>query len=138
MGSYVITISNHVSGDFQGTVYFPQTGRSVPFPTAWGLIKQLEADIEMNQVPQKTFEIRRWSKKAGAPKKFRAEKVKYPNKECTICSFLVQVQYCRNATWQGTIHWMEGKQTRSFRSEYELLKLVEEAAKFSGNKKNSN
>lgn len=134
-GSYVIRICNHVSGDFQGTVYFPQLDHSAPFLTAGGLIKQMEEDIEKNHYPQNTFEIRRWIKKAGAPKKHRVEKSHDMQFERTICSFLVQVRYFQNATWQGTIHWMEGKQTKTFRSEYELLKLIEEAAESSRNKR---
>jgi len=42
-------------------------------------------------------------------------------------TFTIQIQFTRNATWQGTISWLEGKKTQSFRSELEMLKLMSEA-----------
>lgn len=43
------------------------------------------------------------------------------------CSFLLQVQFRQNASWQGRIIWMEEKKTVTFRSLLELLVLLEEA-----------
>lgn len=42
-------------------------------------------------------------------------------------SFLLQVQFQRNSTWQGTIQWLEENKTQNFRSTLEMLKLMEEA-----------
>jgi hypothetical protein len=127
-GSYVIKVCSHASGDLQGTVYFPDSNRQTTFLTVWNLIKLIEADIAKNHFPQNTFELRQWSKKSHGLKKHKAEKAKETKFDKTVCSFLVQVRYFQNATWQGTIHWMECKQTKTFRSEFELLKLIEEAS----------
>jgi len=45
----------------------------------------------------------------------------------TSTSFLVRIKYRQNTSWQGTIQWMGGKQTRHFRSCLELVLLIEEA-----------
>ena len=42
-------------------------------------------------------------------------------------SFLVKIKYRQNTSWQGTIQWLGGKQTRHFRSCLELIMLIEEA-----------
>jgi|GEM_PF-1967605 len=42
-------------------------------------------------------------------------------------SFLVKIQYRQNTSWQGTIRWLEGKQTRHFRSCLEMMMLIEDA-----------
>nr|WP_319487548.1 hypothetical protein [uncultured Caproiciproducens sp.] len=42
-------------------------------------------------------------------------------------TFVVNVQYRKNATWQGTITWVEQNQTLHFRSALEMLKLMEQA-----------
>lgn len=42
-------------------------------------------------------------------------------------TFTIKIRFARNATWQGTIDWMEGKKTVNFRSEMEMLKLMMEA-----------
>lgn len=39
-------------------------------------------------------------------------------------TFIVQVQFRQNATWQGTLTWTDGKKTQKFRSALELLKLM--------------
>ncbi len=43
-------------------------------------------------------------------------------------SFLVRIQYRQNASWQGMIQWLEGKKTKHFRSELEMIMLINEAA----------
>ena len=42
-------------------------------------------------------------------------------------SFLIKVQFKQNATWQGTIAWIEGDKVQSFRSTLEMLKLMDSA-----------
>ncbi|RQD78662.1 MAG: hypothetical protein D5R97_00130 [Candidatus Syntrophonatronum acetioxidans] len=52
-----------------------------------------------------------------------------PYKEIT---FLVRIQYRHNASWQGTLSWLEGKKTIRFRSLLELILLMQEALEESG------
>ena len=42
-------------------------------------------------------------------------------------SFLVRIQFKQNASWQGTVQWLEEKKTCNFRSWLELLMLIQEA-----------
>ena len=42
-------------------------------------------------------------------------------------TFVVHIKYRQNATWQGQVMWAEKKQTCSFRSALELLKLIDSA-----------
>lgn len=48
-------------------------------------------------------------------------------------TFVVQVQFRQNATWQGTITWTDEKKTRHFRSALEMLKLMDDAIQNSEN-----
>ncbi len=52
-------------------------------------------------------------------------------------TFTVQIQYQENATWQGTILWVEEKQAMHFRSALELLKLMDSALDQAGKKEES-
>lgn len=47
-------------------------------------------------------------------------------------SFLLSIHFRQNATWQGTVHWLDGKKTRHFRSVLELAALMQEAMDSSG------
>lgn len=40
-------------------------------------------------------------------------------------TFLVHIVDRQNATWQGTITWMEKEKTEHFRSLLELIKLID-------------
>lgn len=40
-------------------------------------------------------------------------------------TFIVKILDQRNATWQGSITWVERNQTACFRSTLELLKLID-------------
>ena len=42
-------------------------------------------------------------------------------------TFVVQVQFRQNATWQGTVTWAEKNETRHFRSTLELIRLMDES-----------
>ena len=44
-----------------------------------------------------------------------------------IGTFIVRVQHRQNSSWQGRITWMEQNKTLSFRSVWELMKLIESA-----------
>lgn len=47
-------------------------------------------------------------------------------------TFLVRVLFRQNATWQGTVQWLDEKKSRSFRSMLEMVVLMEEALNESG------
>ena len=42
-------------------------------------------------------------------------------------TFVVQVISSQNATWQGTVQWVEKKKTVPYRSMLELIKLIDSA-----------
>ncbi len=47
-------------------------------------------------------------------------------------NFLISVQRQENHSWQGTIQWLDSGKTVHFRSELEMLALMDEAVKQSG------
>ena len=42
-------------------------------------------------------------------------------------AFLVQILGRQNATWQGTVTWLDGRESQSFRSVLELIHLMDSA-----------
>ena len=40
-------------------------------------------------------------------------------------SFLVDISHQQNATWQGTVTWIDKNMTQSFRSALELIRLID-------------
>lgn len=48
-------------------------------------------------------------------------------------TFVVHVVSQENSTWQGQVTWLDEKETRSFRSMLELIKLMDAAMEQKGN-----
>ena len=44
-----------------------------------------------------------------------------------IATFRIQVLYRQNASWQGSIMWLETRHEEQFRSEIELLSIIHQA-----------
>lgn len=40
-------------------------------------------------------------------------------------TFVIHILNQENATWQGQVVWLDGKQTRPFRSMLELIKMMD-------------
>ena len=49
------------------------------------------------------------------------------NRQKKTETFLVCVQYRQNATWQGSVTWVDEQREQYFRSTLELLKLIDGA-----------
>lgn len=125
-GSYQVSIFQETAGDFQGKIYYPGSVITQIFSSAWQMVKEIEADILQNSFSQNTFEL--CSKNAATKKNGQQEQPKDKHKfDKVLCTFFIQIQYCQNATWQGIIYWLEKRQTKTFRSQFEMLRLIEEA-----------
>lgn len=48
-------------------------------------------------------------------------------KKSQKATFVVQIQFRQNSTWQGSIDWIDKKVSQRFRSELELLRLMDDA-----------
>ncbi|MBN7774598.1 hypothetical protein [Clostridium aminobutyricum] len=42
-------------------------------------------------------------------------------------TFILQVKFRQNASWQGTVKWLEKKETLHFRSALEFIKIIDSA-----------
>lgn len=42
-------------------------------------------------------------------------------------TFVIQILFKQNATWQGSITWSEKKKVQHFRSTLEMIKLMDDA-----------
>lgn len=48
-------------------------------------------------------------------------------KDDDLGTFVINVKYRENATWQGEVTWADKKQKKCFRSALELVKMIDEA-----------
>ncbi|MEG1773441.1 MAG: hypothetical protein RR320_01160 [Oscillospiraceae bacterium] len=98
------------------------------------LIQKMDWVFDTLSFPQATFSARRFgAKNKLGPSPGSREAIESMEDTCSItaqgqkATFIVEVQFRQNATWQGTVSWTEGRQTQRFRSTLELIKLMGDA-----------
>jgi hypothetical protein len=110
----------------RGWVHSDYFDKNISFADCFAMLKAMDQLYDTLSFPQKTF----------APRTFRvAEREKSDVKEMEFdmtneeshTTFVVQVKFRQNATWQGSIHWVEKNQTRNFRSTLEMIKLIDDS-----------
>lgn len=115
-----------------GRLFSPFFRRSMPFCDFSDLFAKMESIFDTLSFPQKYFEWRSFGIKAkrlrtGAIAESREDDEMGEIGEQAKATFIIHVQFRRNATWQGTIQWVEQNRTQVFRSTLEMIKLIDEA-----------
>jgi hypothetical protein len=97
-----------------------------------GLLKLCEKILNNADYPQPTHLFRKLEGKSGSEVKQRKgiesmavniSDIKFNNEP----TFLIKINYRQNASWQGTIKWLETNTEKNFRSALELIKLMDDA-----------
>ncbi|MGL5259172.1 MAG: hypothetical protein ACRC7V_03600 [Lachnospiraceae bacterium] len=98
------------------------------FDSAVDLLMQIDEHYDENGFVQHSLQHRSYSKKESFKKatiKNNSQNIYEKNGE--KATFVVQVMFRQNATWQGKVKWVETGKEIIFRSTLELLKLMDEA-----------
>ena len=59
----------------------------------------------------------------------KGDSVNNPFETKNTATFLIQIRYRENCTWQGTVEWIEKRQKMNFRSALELIKIIDSTEK---------
>lgn len=140
--SHMPTKLNHQNGIFRicvdhvdedrvsGRVFSRRLTAPILFSDLGGLLLQLENLLESQNFPQSFQRIRSFRQQepefhdAVLPENALSEQaVRAAKGERATC--VLSVVSRQNATWQGTIDWLDGAQPKSFSSDLEFLKLLE-------------
>jgi len=124
--TYRISVTGAIGNTAQYVICNLSSNHCSQFPSLWNLLQWIEQDIDQIGFPQNTFKYRTWGTGAAVARKNEGN-IDIAPATAGSPTFIIQVLYRQNATWQGTIQWVEGRQTLTFRSEYELLRLMDEA-----------
>lgn len=123
-----------------GRVYSPVAG-SFSFQGIISLINGMNELYDRFQYPQETHELRSFQRRSRNPKKRNDEQgsettvelqetdqvVSLQDEMGRQATFVICIRYRQNATWQGTIQWIEAKKQQTFRSTLEMIKLMDDA-----------
>lgn len=137
----LVCVDIYQSSDFSGVVHNLFMPQPVAFTSAYQIIYIMEAFFDEIGFPQAYFQDRTFNApkaKAARSKQPESEVHQYMSDEIFAtergkkATFVVQVQFRQNSTWQGTITWTEEKKTQRFRSTLEMIKLMDSALSADG------
>lgn len=138
----VIEVYTYDCGEMSGILRNALFGGFFPFSSAMGLVKLMESLYDELAFPQSAVNYRSFftrsrkqQKKEPISMASREEQNEKKTLGSGIAKFIVHVQFRQNATWQGTIQWVDEDRVQHFRSTLEMLKLIDEALDASEAKK---
>ena len=119
----VICVDSYEGGVPRGRFYNPAREGGIVFESLSQLLVGMEDLMDEYQIPQSFTTVRRFTDTSISPETV-AEELGQEGRKAT---FSVRVLFRQNASWQGSVSWLEGKQEESFRSVLELVLLMDGA-----------
>ena len=118
-----VCVDSYDHGVLQGRFYNPYTGNSQSFESLSDFLFKTEQMLDEMEFP-KAFTVTRTF--ASPPKKplWAPDSHREPGKCAT---FALRILFRQNASWPGSVTWVENKQEQSFRSVLELIFLFDNA-----------
>ena len=122
--SSVICVDSYDDKVMKGRIYNPYLEGEIAFSSTMSLILYMEELLEEMSFPQ-AYEIKR---SFGQFKTYIYQTGQvlsnYKGKKAT---FEIKILFRQNASWQGTVLWIEEEKEESFRSVLELMLLMNSA-----------
>ena len=132
----LVCIDDFTNNEIYGRFYNLYLPEAVAFSGVIEFLEKMEALFDDMAFPQRYNEMRSFiiNHKGETMESITKKELKqqmseesYEQETGSTATFVVEVQYRRNATWQGTVRWLDGNKTERFRSTLELLKLMDSA-----------
>ena len=133
----VVCINRWEGHRFQGCFYHGCSEEATEFGNIDQALFQLEHFFDFLNFPYMTTTGRTFRQNNQETERKREMVKRMDDKELLkkhgeLGTFIVRVQHRQHNSWQGRITWMEQNKTLSFRSIWELIKLIVSAVKTSG------
>ncbi|MEI7885071.1 MAG: hypothetical protein WCI30_06940 [Clostridia bacterium] len=128
---FKILVNQTVDYNISGILYNEYYQLTMNFHGIREFFGSLDLFFDGVNFPQSSHEHRTFGVKRNKRKEvLTMKKEKLEMETGDKATFTVHVQFRQNASWQGTIQWIEGNKTQRFRSELEMLKLMTNAINF--------
>ena len=101
-----------------------------PFNSLSQLLLGINREMDRENFPQSFSELRKFQTPSVQPD---SATTFLKQENGTVATFFVRILFRQNASWQGTVTWVEGKQEVYFRSVLELIVLMDNALEYARN-----
>lgn len=123
-------------GEVSGRLYHCYSPEPIPFSNIIELIREAEKLFDTIAFPQASTKTRSFIEPDAKPvmQMKRPEKVVDPkeilNNQGKIGTFVTNVRFRQNSTWQGECHWVEQGRTLPFSNTLDFIKQIDAALAF--------
>lgn len=122
----ILVCIDRCEGDIPvGRLFSPARKEPIQFASAMDFLNAVEALLDEMDFPQSFVPVRSFSgrKKAAA----HARQMVIGEGRGQMTTFRLRVLFRQNASWQGSLCWLDMEREESFRSVLELLHLMQSA-----------
>ncbi|WP_082020763.1 hypothetical protein [Candidatus Soleaferrea massiliensis] len=129
----VVTVSSYENKRLRGEIYSEHYQKTAQVNDSLELLFAMEQLMDSLSFPKIHMEPRTFNPKKGpcsGPKKEAAIMMQTKDEKGEgqrKATFVIHVQFRRNASWQGEIRWVDEGKTQIFRSTLEMIKLIDDA-----------
>lgn len=129
-----ICIEDYRNTEISGRLYHTDLPGEYLFANSGQLMLGIESLLNAVNYPEASTEPRTFRDSGGVndmqeerPHPTENAKTAPLNVQGKLATFIVHAQYRQNTSWQGSLLWLEENKKQFFRSELELLKLIDSA-----------
>lgn len=121
---YVDSIEDRIPN---GRFHIASSSDAQPFHGLCQLFIDANQQLDREKFPQSFTELRTFQKPSNQAEPAAA--VANQNRG-EVATFSIRILFRQNASWQGSVTWLEGKQEEFFRSVLELMVLLDNALRY--------
>lgn len=92
------------------------------------LLLKINENLDRENFPQSFSELRKFQMPS---RDFLSHSSRMSQKRGEVATFSLRILFRQNASWQGSVTWIEGNQEEYFRSVLELISLLDDALSYS-------
>jgi len=122
----MVCVDSYDKGVPQGRFYNPYMSSEQSFQSLTQFLQGMESTLGMMDFPKAFTATRTFAPLPGCS-------TGPPLSQCqpgAQATFAVKILFRQNASWQGSVTWLEGKREQSFRSVLELILLMSTALEY--------
>ena len=120
----VVCVDSYENGVPAGRFYNPFFPEGKTFSSLTQFLIGMENALDEMNFPQPFAAVRSFAAPADPWPERRVEEEK---REGKVATFALRILFRQNASWQGSVTWLEGEAEQSFRSVLELILLMDSA-----------
>ena len=120
----IVCVDSYHNGILQGRFYNPYLESGEGFQSLSQFLIKMEQTLDRMNLPQSFTAIRSF---APPPERPPGDTPASEIREGALATFALRVIFRQNASWQGSVTWIESRREQSFRSVLELILLMDSA-----------